>query len=1535
MLLRAYNILHISLLAGVLVLLSVGNVFADITVEAGESFVLSADESLTIDGSVIIAAAGTLDVSANNTSVSFTDDWSNAGTFTPGTTSTVSVTDAGVVSDISGNTSFNNFSCVVPNKRINFAAGSTQGIAATGALTLDGQAKGTRIMLRSSAAGTRWNFDVASEQSVDFVDVQDGEALTSNIEAVGSTDSGNNDNAEAAPHWIFAGGAIIDSAAGSETVGRTPTIIGRTTDPNTDFTITGIIGGTEVVVVSGTSDKNGNFRVAVDAAALADLGANTLSPYVRTVGEPGIGVALPGAGFTLGLAKNVNVVVNPTPSQVPTIDTPVMDAQLSSKRFSVSGKARPGLEVRLQAWSRDAAGDKVLQLDCADVSGAKVYADAVTGDYTIDCDALAQNLLARDNVLSVTMYDGAGNAVTTSAMRGVQFTDPYGIVFDSVSNNPISGAVVTLYYDNDPAAGRSWISAVPGVHILPAESNPQTAAADGFYSYNTINGDFRIEISATGYAYPSTLSSFPAGRVIVTGSKGEVFTVAGVVIEMDHPMDTAASQLRIEKEANKKEVVVGDVVTYTVTIENPSATDAVGGVFIEDKIPAGFKYLSGKAILDGKRIADPTGNRPLVFDIGTVSGGQTLSLKYQLVVGSGVSFGSYENKAFARLVNSGPISNYATESVEVVADPLFDLGTVIGKVFHDRNENGIQDKGEEPVGAVQIVTEDGAVITTDRHGRYHLAAVMPGRHLFRLDERSLPEGAWLTTKKVVIVDVSPGILRKVNFGVKLADRADAVQQPFVISQDRGKPVPRLNVSLLNDELVVRDGKLAERGEFRIFSNYSLFIQGWLLEILDRATDRVVEAIEGTGGGVFDPIYLSPLRHGSLRWDMDKDYVYRLRVWSADGAQDVTAARELKLVEKSSIGSDEQYAQWLYRESRRSGMESQSIRVEGETLRVSGFSFEPLSVRVLRSGKLIAEVPVIEGRGASAKDLLEAESADGSSEVEIILPRAEYDLQVRQGRRSASAEGTRSYETHSKHVSVGEDYFFLVAMGDGKVGYNFNRGNMEPVGADERFREGFWKEGRVAYYLKGRVKGKYLITSSFDTERGKTEGGKKELFRNLDPDKYYPVYGDDSSVNYSATDTMGMLYLLIEWDNSSILWGNYNTEFTDTELAQYSRTFFGGKVHLQTLSSTKFGEPHSKLVVFKAMARQKAAHNEFRGTGGSLFYLKHKEVIEGSDKVRIELRDKITGLVLAVEDMKEGSDYEIDYSNGRIVFWRPVSQIAESNLIISTHLLNGNPVYVIVDYEYEVKDILNEGTVGARVQQSITDYVSLGGTYIDEEQDGQSYELKAADATLHLGDSIELRGEYAESKSEAMGSFISTDGGLSFTELATEQSARGKAYGVKASVHLFEEKLGLSSYYTWIGKGFSTAATTSQQGKQLMGAAVSVDITEKARVSASHDIQELIDDGNAQSELQVGAQRTETTTVQAAYGNDEDRLRVTTEYRHQSVVGRKEEYNSETNSEGDMFAARVDYRVTDDIDLFVEEQLTMSWFSVKWNFPILK
>jgi len=104
----------------------------------------------------------------------------------------------------------NDFTCETAGKQLTFEVGSTQVVEGT--LTLNGQAEGTEIVLGSDSPGIRFNLQVASPQTVYFVDVSDSEVTGTegnDITANSSVNSGNNDEEEASPHWIFITGINV------------------------------------------------------------------------------------------------------------------------------------------------------------------------------------------------------------------------------------------------------------------------------------------------------------------------------------------------------------------------------------------------------------------------------------------------------------------------------------------------------------------------------------------------------------------------------------------------------------------------------------------------------------------------------------------------------------------------------------------------------------------------------------------------------------------------------------------------------------------------------------------------------------------------------------------------------------------------------------------------------------------------------------------------------------------------------------------------------------------------------------------------------------------------------------------------------------------------------------------------------------------------------------------------------------------------------------------------------------------------------
>ena len=175
---------------------------------SGISIILQNGARLTtvndvIAGSMTINFGTTLNLSGDTLTLS--GDWTNNGGSFVNALSTVAFTGTGI-SSISGETIFNNLTCVVTGggKTLEFEADKKQTI--NGTLTLNGGALDEEIVLISDNPGSRFQLEVSSRQIVYFLEVSDSEVVGSagnDIIAKTSINRGNTDHDEATPKWLF------------------------------------------------------------------------------------------------------------------------------------------------------------------------------------------------------------------------------------------------------------------------------------------------------------------------------------------------------------------------------------------------------------------------------------------------------------------------------------------------------------------------------------------------------------------------------------------------------------------------------------------------------------------------------------------------------------------------------------------------------------------------------------------------------------------------------------------------------------------------------------------------------------------------------------------------------------------------------------------------------------------------------------------------------------------------------------------------------------------------------------------------------------------------------------------------------------------------------------------------------------------------------------------------------------------------------------------------------------------------------------
>ena len=565
--------------------------------------------------------------------------------------------------------------------------------------------------------------------------------------------------------------------------------------------------------------------------------------------------------------------------------------------------------------------------------------------------------------------------------------------------------------------------------------------------------------------------------------------------------------------------------------------------------------------------------------------------------------------------------------------------------------------------------------------------------------------------------------------------------------------PMLNVD------TVRQAATAVRGEmltFRGYWNYGAFIERAEIRIHERGEARTTTPL-----GV-----IAMDADGIARWlptaDAPESLSYRLRVYDRNGRFDETEATALTLLDEPVPGSDERDdgldAYGLDR------TEIRGIRVSGGRVTVTGDNVRAdESVRVAgrpvpidRSGQFVAEVIVPHGVTTVA--------------VEIDGPRA---------------------RVVERDIEVPETDVFYVALGEVTVGSNI-RSDGALRRATGEAPDSVELTGRGAVYLKGRVKGDVLITAAADTREGDLEDlyrgfGRRDavgLLQRLDPDRFYPVYGDSSDLRDDAPSQDG-LYVRVERDDSFVQYGSYSVAFEAAELAKMERGVHGAVAQHRSLAQTSFGERKREITVYAAENGTAPALETFLGTSGTIFRLQRQDIVPGTERLSVEVRDRTTGFVTSSTALEPGRDYAIDPVAGRIVLAKPLSARAADGTVVRETGLDGSDVYLVARYEYTpAADELDGTTFGGRAQAWVNDHVRLGVTGQSETTETDRRELLGADVIVRHSPGTYVKAEVARSKGPGFAGGTSLDGGLTFSggaALRTGEAAH--AYRVEAGADL--------------------------------------------------------------------------------------------------------------------------------------------------------
>jgi uncharacterized repeat protein (TIGR01451 family) len=267
-------------------------------------------------------------------------------------------------------------------------------------------------------------------------------------------------------------------------------------------------------------------------------------------------------------------------------------------------------------------------------------------------------------------------------------------------------------------------------------------------------------------------------------------------------------------------------------------------------------------------------------------------------------------------------------------------------------------------------------------------------------------------------------------------------------------------------------------------------------------------------------------------------------------------------------------------------------------------------------------------------------------------------------------------------------------------------------------------GRAAFFFKGTVRGSYLLTAAFDSDKDTRE----RLFRDIQPDLFYPIYGDSAVKSFDAQSTE-RLYVRLDKERSFLLYGDFASEGTDEvrQLGAYNRALTGLQYHHENdrVSANVFGSYDSlRQVVIEIPADGTSGPYQLRGPG---------EFYGNGERIEILVRDRNqSAVVLQTIPLTRFVDYVIEPLSKRILFKAPVASL-DANL---------NPRFIRVTYEAD-RGGAEYWTAGADARVKVHERVELGASLVRDDNPENPMTLVGMTAVARPTDGTAVIAELAQ------------------------------------------------------------------------------------------------------------------------------------------------------------------------------------------------
>ena len=849
------------------------------------------------------------------------------------------------------------------------------------------------------------------------------------------------------------------------------------------------------------------------------------------------------------------------------------------------------------------------------------------------------------------------------------------------------------------------------------------------------SGIFRGVILSTGDATQSQqngrLTLAEGAQISVTYRDEEDLTDVSATAALVIP----ESKLVLTKTADKTTASLGELVRYTLTFKNTTQFQ-IPNVSIKDTLPLGFRLISDSIRLNGNAL-DSTqamvfNGRALTFNLGSMSSGKQWTLEYLTKISAGTQIGDAINSA--QIISEKFKSNIARATVRINDDLMRTHNILTGRVYIGCNTDS---KNIRVLNDARIYLETGRSILSDKEGFWHMEGVEAGTHILQLDIDSLPSGyepllcndntRHAGDAQSQFVNLQAGTLWQVDFHVK---ENTSHNKNGLLSND--KEISESNPSKLFDKNYLEKADESfeiiwpKNNSVPSIASTKIFVKSspkYLVEVL--LNGKKVNPLNYDGSTTNKQKTIMIKRWLGVDIDIKRKNNTIVAILKDKSGKEV--ARKTHLIHFSGEADSVEFIR-----------EKSILIADGKTkpiiaLRIKDEDGYPLRSNTSGEFNFVGKHYQVETLNKSNDKLDLNESTSSIYKYKVANDGLAY-IELNPTTQSGEVKLKFKLKNREKVITAwltpNLREWILVGLAEGTVAHKSLSGNMQALNDLDR-GDRTYKQGRIAFFAKGKVKGKYLLTLAYDTHKKQRDNGSslETPINTIDPDAWYTIYADNSHSQYDAPSAK-KLYVKIEKDNFYAVFGDFQTSLSVTELTKYERTLTGIK--------SEYKGKRFEYKGFISETSNKHHHQEIPGDGTSGLYHLNNDILVNSEKVKIETRDRFhSETIIESRELTRYQDYEIDYDAGTLFFKFPINGRDQ----------NFNPNFIVVDYDSETdaeKSIIAGGRIAVKTDD---EKLQVGLSAIQNGRNSAKDDtLIGVDASYQITKDTKIRAEIAQSKS---------------------------------------------------------------------------------------------------------------------------------------------------------------------------------------------